>query len=277
MVSFLRFAIAAAAIMLAGTALAITPVAFVSDVQGEARVAGAGKVAFLAVIAPATTLVLEKGARVTLIYSATGAEFVLVGPGEFQVDAAEVKALKGAAPSRRNVTVRPDPTVVARVSQSATASLRMRSIAPAPKADPNILVYPRESRISTLQPTLRWSSEPGKTYAVAVVSAADGKEAWRGTAKSGSARLPVKLSPGSRYTWSVSSGGNALGEVRFETLPSEAVAKAEKSRLAAKSFSDRTVHAFLLHDLGAAQEAKDAWAALARERPDLPELAALAK
>jgi hypothetical protein len=275
-VSRFRFALAAAALALAGSAFAIAPVAFVSDVQGEARVSGAGKVAFLAEVAPATTLVLEKGARVTLIYSATGAEFVLVGPGEFAIDAGEVKALKGAAPSRRNVTVRPDATVVARVSQSATASLRMRSIAPAPKADPNILVYPRDSRVSTLQPTLRWSSEPGKSYAVTVMKA-NGQEAWRGTAKAGSIKVAVKLEPASRYTWSVSSGGNALGEVRFETLPTEAIAKAEKSRAGVKSFSDRTVHAFVLHDLGAAQEAKDAWAALSRERPDLPELAALAK
>jgi hypothetical protein len=275
-VSRFRFALAAAALALAGIAFAAAPVAFVTDVQGEARVSGAGKVAFLAEFAPMTTLVLEKGARVTLIYSATGAEFALVGPGEFTIEAGEVRALKGAAPSRRNVAVRPDATVVARVSQSATASIRMRSITPAPKADPNILVYPRDTRISMLQPTLRWSSEKGKAYAIAV-SGADGKEVWRGTANAGSIKVGMKLSPGTHYKWSVSSGGTGLGEVRFETLPSEAIAKAEKSRAGAKSFSDRTVHAFVLHDLGAAQEAKDAWAALYRERPDLPELAALAK
>ena len=37
------------------------------------------------------------------------------------------------------------------------------------------------------------------------------------------------------------------------------------------------LHALLLHDIGAQQEARAAWAALARERPDLPELAALAR
>jgi hypothetical protein len=36
------------------------------------------------------------------------------------------------------------------------------------------------------------------------------------------------------------------------------------------------MHALLLQDLGATQEAREAWAALARERPDLPELAGLA-
>jgi hypothetical protein len=33
----------------------------------------------------------------------------------------------------------------------------------------------------------------------------------------------------------------------------------------------------LLQDLGAGQEAREAWAALARERPEVPELAALSR
>jgi len=64
-----------------------------------------------------------------------------------------------------------------------------------------------------------------------------------------------------------------LGEAKFETLPAEVVARAEKSRAAARSFSDRVLHAFLLQDIGAAHDAREAWIGLARERPDLPELA----
>jgi hypothetical protein len=37
------------------------------------------------------------------------------------------------------------------------------------------------------------------------------------------------------------------------------------------------MHAFVLQDVGATQDAKEAWSALARERPDLPELAVLAR
>ena len=68
-----------------------------------------------------------------------------------------------------------------------------------------------------------------------------------------------------------------LGEARFETLPAQAMARAEKSRASARTFTDRVMHAFLLQDLGATQDAREAWAALSRERPDLPELAALAR
>ena len=62
------------------------------------------------------------------------------------------------------------------------------------------------------------------------------------------------------------------------TTPSpEARARLEKSRASAKTFSERVMHAVLLQEAGATPEARDAWAALARERPDLPELALLAK
>jgi hypothetical protein len=62
------------------------------------------------------------------------------------------------------------------------------------------------------------------------------------------------------------------------TVPSpEARARADKSRASAKTFSDRVMHAVLLQEIGALPEARDAWAALARERPDLPELAALSR
>jgi len=54
-------------------------------------------------------------------------------------------------------------------------------------------------------------------------------------------------------------------------------AKAEKSRASAKTFSERVLHALLLQDIGASQEAREAWAALARERPDLTELSALSR
>jgi hypothetical protein len=37
------------------------------------------------------------------------------------------------------------------------------------------------------------------------------------------------------------------------------------------------MHALVLQEMGATQEAKEAFAALARDRPDLPELAALGR
>ena len=66
-------------------------------------------------------------------------------------------------------------------------------------------------------------------------------------------------------------------DLALSCTSADVVARAEKSRAGARTFSDRVLHALLLQDLGATHDAREAWTALARERPDLPELAALAK
>jgi len=265
----------AAGLLLAAAlvARAAAPVAFVADIRGNATIEGDGRLNFLAELEPNTRLLLGSGASASITYATTGAEFTIAGPGEFLVGAAEVKAEKGGAPKKRSVTALPDPTIVSQISRNATASLRMRSIAPAaaPKGE---IEFPADTRVATLQPVMRLKDNASG----GAISLRDeqGKEIWKGTAKAGGTRAAVKLSPQTRYTWTVMSA-QGLSEARFETLSAEALGRAEKSRARATSFPERLVHAMLLQELGATQEARQAWAELARERPDLPELAALAR
>jgi hypothetical protein len=168
----------------------------------------------------------------------------------------------------------PDPGVVARLSQTATASLRMRGVQPAEPREPS-LAFPVNTRVSTAQPTLRWHGR-GDAATVSLVDAS-GKEVWKGEAKSESIRPPVKLSPATRYTWTVMTTKGPVGSAGFETASADSMRKVVISGAKAKSFSDRVLHALLLTDIGATQEARAAWQALALERPDLPELAALAR
>ncbi len=277
MLSTVRLATLAAALWLAAGSALAAAVAFVSDLSGEARLAGGSRVTFLKDFEAGARVVLEKGARLVLVYTASGTEYALAGPGEFVVEATEAKAVKGAPPTHRTVVARPDPVVIARLSETATASIRMRSAPPpAAPARPGPL-YPRSAQIATLQPTLAWSgAAPPDGFAVSVV-AADGKVAWKGTSRAQSVKLPVKLAPASRYTWTLAMGDTTIGEALFETLSADAIKRAEASSAAAKTFSDRILHAFVLQDIGATQDARQAWAALARERPDLPELAVLAR
>jgi hypothetical protein len=268
--------VAACAVAIALAAHAADPVAFVADLKGNATIEGDGKLSFLAELAPGTKLLVGTGAMVSVTYASTGAEFTFAGPGEFLVTASEVRADKGAAPTRRNVTVLPDAGVVARVARTATASIRMRGLSPEAQTR-TALEYPVNTRIATLQPTLRWQADGAGADVTVSVSDAKGKEVWKGSAKPASVRPAVKLSPATVYTWTVMTPQGPLGEARFETLASDAVAKAEKSRASARTFSGRVMHAFLLQDIGATQDAREAWAALARERPDLPELAVLAR
>jgi len=265
-------AFAAAALSLAASAAG--PVAFVADLHGNASIEGDGKVAFLAELNAGTRLLLGTGATVAVTYATSGTEFTLRGPGEFVVTESEVKADKGAAPAKRQVSSVQDGGVIARVSKTATASLRMRNVA-APAAR-NALDFPVDTKIATLQPELRWSQVSREGAEVKLLDAS-GKELWKAAAQSGAARPAVKLSAGTRYRWTVMTPGGAIGEAQFETLSADALMKVAKSKSAAKGFSERVMHAFVLHDLGATQEARSAWADLSRERPDLPELAALAR
>lgn len=249
-------------------------VAFVADIRGNATIEGNGKVNFLAELAPGTRLLLGSGAKAAITFAATGSEYTIAGPGEYLVMATEVKAEKGTAPLKRSVMTLPDTGVITRVSQAATASVRMRGVAP--PSSPPMLEYPVDARVATLRPVLRWKGTGAGEMAVRVQDSS-GKEVWKAMLQPNTAPPSLKLSPATSYTWTVMTPKGPLGEAKFETLSAEAVARAEKSRLAAKSFSERVLHAVLLQGLGAQQDAHEAWVTLARERPDLPELAALAR
>jgi hypothetical protein len=266
----MRFALAGALLAAAFAAQAASPVAFVADVRGSATIEGDGRLGFLAELASGTRVLLGSGATATITFATTGAEFTLAGPGEFSVGADEVKAEKGASPKRRSVAALPDPTVIAQASRGATASVRMRSLGTEGPA----LEYPLDTRIATLQPTMRIRG--GADYAITIVDSA-GKAVWTGPATAQGVKIPTRLSPGARYGWSATSPRGTLGPASFETLSSDAIARVEKARASARTFPDRVMGALMLQEMGATQDAREAWASLARERPDLPELAAYAR
>lgn len=263
------------ALVLSLAARAADPVAFLSDVRGEVVMNGAGKPPFLSELLPGTKLVLGKEAAAAVMFVVSGEEFSLKGPGEFVVTREGVKASKGAAPSSRVPALKASTTAFVDTSRAATASLRMRS-APAPKGERSAPVYPVNARIATLQPTLRWTGEAGAAYSV-VVTAASGKEVFRGTVKGPALALPTRLQAGQGYAWTYSAGEAALGDAHFETLPADSIAAAEKAKSGSRTFPDRVLLALFLQDLGAGQDAREVWAQLAAERPDLPELARLAR
>jgi hypothetical protein len=269
---------AAAAVLFAISLAALpahgAPVAFVADIRGAGTIEGNGALTFLAELPEGTRVLLGTRAAAAITYAASGAEFSLVGPGQFLIRAEDVVAEKGGAPKRRAVAPLSDPTVVARAAQTATASLRMRGVAGA--APSALLEYPVSTKISTLRPQLRWRATGGEDYVVGVQDAA-GRLLWTGKGRPEGTRPDLNFAAGTRYSWTVAGTRGSVGEAHFETLPAEALRRAERSRSGARGFSDRVVHALLLQEVGAAQEAREAWAALAKERPDLPELPPLAR
>jgi hypothetical protein len=261
--------------LVAVVARAVEPVAFISDMKGDIMLDRAGRPTFLAELLPGSRLTLGDGATAAVMYVVSGDEYGLKGPGEFTVAADGVKAANGAPPAKRAPALRPSTKVVVQTSKAATASLRMRS-GPTSRIEPAGPQYPVGARIATLQPVLRWSGDANATYAVAV-SGPDGKEVYRGSAKGLTLRVPTKLAPASVYVWTLGNGAAAPAESRFETLALATIQAADKARAGAKTFADRVLLALVLQDLGASQDAREVWALLAAERPDLAELAALSR
>jgi hypothetical protein len=244
--------------------------AFLSDQKGDLKLDGGARPPLLAELLPGSRLDLAAGAMAAVMYIVSGEEYQLKGPGEFVVGRDSVTARKGAAPSRRQPAIKPDGGAVIRVSRAASASLRLRSTASAPAA---AAIHP-QGRIVDPSPVVRYPGTESK--ATVTVMAIGGTERFRGDLKSG-ARLPVRLEPGQSYAWTVRAGDRELAHGQFEVLPAADVDAAEKARRAARSFGDRVRWALLLESLGAPADAREAWSALAAERPDLPELSLLAR
>ena len=110
-----------------------------------------------------------------------------------------------------------------------------------------------------------------------MVVSTSGKEVFRGITKGTGLKLPSRLAAGQAYAWSYSAEEAAPGDARFETLSADAIHAADKARAGARTFGDRVLLALVLQDLGAAQDAREIWAQLAVERPDIPELAGLSR
>lgn len=259
-------------------------VAFVTDVKGEATL-DAGKARLMAEVKKGARIGCSGDCAVGVMYMVSGKEYVLKGPGDFIVGDNEVTAKIGAPPSMRETTWKVSTKVVSQAAQTSSASVRMRSLAPAAAASaplsPERLVYPKDTCVVSLQPAFRWASEsPKGPFEFELKTTKDAKSIYKGKATATALSLPssVKLQADVEYAWVVKAAGKEVGAATFKTLPTHSLELSQKRKPEDKAgFSDWLLYALTLKDLGADQDAGDVWARLAKERPDLPELAMLAK
>ncbi len=264
-------------------------VAFVTDVKGAAT-ADAAKVTLMAELKKGARLGCAKECSVGVMYLQSGKEFVVKGPGDFIVGDAEVTAKIGAPPTVRDTQWKVSAQTVSQAAQTSSASIRMRAIggsgSSAPKAEEKALpaerlLYPTETKVASLQPAFRWTASNEKgPFEFELKSGDAAKPLYKGKATATSMKLPsnVKLTADAEYRWSVKMGANDLGAASFKTLPAASMELAQRRKPEDKAqFSDWLLYALTLKELGAEQDATEVWAKLAKDRPDMPELASLAK
>ncbi len=271
--TLLAFVLAAA-----GSAFGAEAIAFITNLKGEIAVDGNPRPLLLAEISKGQTITVGKESQASLMYIASGKEYVLRAPGEYLVKDTEVASASGMPPVARSTEWRASGKVLAQVAQTSAASVRMRSIGPA-KAQATKKSSPVDGNVATLQPVFRWSAPPRAAVEFTLrIIAGQEKPVHRAKASGDGYALPVKLKPDTAYAWSATSAGNEIGYGEFRTLSAPALELIEKRRPSERSeFSDRLLFALLLQELGAVQEAQESWSRLAAERSDLPELSALAR
>lgn len=265
-------------LLAASTALSAQAVAFLSDIRGEVAVDGNPRPMLLSEIAKGQKITIGRDSRASVMYIASGKEYILKDPGEYVVKDTEIS---GAVmpPVSRSTEWRASPKVLSQVAQTSAASVRMRSIAQ-PKVDPNAHAsFPSEGSVASLSPTFRWrADDPKATAEFQLLAVGQAKPVHTAKAAGGTYRVPAKLRPETEYAWTATSAGSEIGAGKFRTLSTDALARIEKQRPAERAeFSDRLLFTLLLHEVGAVQEARESWARLSQERADLPELSALAR
>jgi hypothetical protein len=265
-------------------AFAQSGIAFLSDLKGDVNL-DAAKAGLMAEVRKGAKITCPRECQVGVMYLVSGKEYVLKGPGDFLVGEAEVSAKIGPPPTLRETKWKVSSQVVAQAATTTSASIRMRSLNQSAKAETPLpterLLYPRDTKVSSLQPAFKWTSAHVKGPFEFELKASGNAKALH-KARVGTMRVDLpkatKLAPDTEYSWSVKAGGTDVGMTSFKTLPAHALDTAAQRKPDDKSpFSDWLLYALTLKEIGADQDAGEVWAKLAKDRPDLPELAALAK
>jgi hypothetical protein len=253
-------------------------IAFITNIKGEISVDGNARPALLSEIARGQKIIVGKDSHASVMYIASGKEYILRGPADYTVKETEIAGSVAMPPVTRDTAWRTNNKVLAQVAQTSAASVRMRSIGK-PKVDEPRLIYPTQGAVATLQPTFRWTASDKAQGEFMLMAVGHEKPVHLAKAAGGSYRVPAKLlAPDTEYAWTITVAGNELGAGRFRTLTPEALAKVEARRPSDRAdFSDRLLFTLMLQEMGAVQEARESWARLSRERADLPELGSFAR
>lgn len=260
------------------SAIAAEGIAFISDLKGEVAIDGNPRPMLLSELARGQKVTVGRDSQASVMFTATGKEYILRGPGDYLVKDTEI-AGNIMPPVSRSTEWRTSARVLTQVAQTSAASVRMRSIAP-PKPFAAPKSFPAEGSVATLQPVFRWEADDPKVSAeFTLLVVGHSKPVHLARAVSGGTyRLPAKLRPETEYAWTAVMDGYEIAAGRFRTLSGEALARIEARRPSARAeFSDRLHFTLMLQEMGATQEARESWVRLSQERSDLPELSALAR
>jgi len=256
------------------------PVAMITDLSGAVKVSGAQGAlpTGLATEIPADAKIeVPAGGRLVLLVFATGDEFTLSGPVTAQ---ARADGLAGTPTDRLvrkasavgKVKLKPDRLVQAAVTLRSSRR---------PEALP--LLSASGTTVLDAKPVFRWKAIEGVTAYRFELQDSSGKVLHEARTEATELRLPesVRLEDGKTYSWEVSArqaNGAAFASFGDFTVAAGALREqAMKLKPAAGApVSERVAYAAWLGSQELNDDARAIWRQLSDERPDDPQLKALA-
>ena len=232
--------ILAALLFSASTAFAADGIAFITNLKGEVTVDGNARPALLSELAKGQKISVGRESLVSVMYIASGKEYVLRGPSDYVVRDNEVAGSTAMPPVTRDTAWRTTNKVLVQVAQTSAASVRMRSMAIA-KADTGPkLLSPTQGTVATLQPTFRWrGGDPKAQGELVLLVSGQEKPVLVAKASGGAYRVSARLLPETDYVWMVKYGADEIGTGKFRTLSSEALAQVDKRQIGRASCRER--------------------------------------
>ena len=259
-------------------------VAMITDLQGKAVIADAGKsreATILAELEAGAQVQLNSGATLVVLYLDAGDEYVFKGPAQVVFKSGQPEVVKGAQPEKRvtSLGTRGKDIRIKPVGM-AQGAIVMRSARPAARIR---LLSLSGTRTLEIQPEFRWQeAQPGIKYQFEINDDI-GRTFYEAQVATTSFKLPsnVQLKDGMPYTWEVSArlaDGRKYSSAGDFSMASAALrAQADALRPAASApLSSRVAYAAWLDQMELKDEARKYWRALATERPEDVRLKALA-
>lgn len=277
---FLRVLLMFTMLPLAATTALAAAVGMVTDLTGKAwAVAGTSRqpLAILAYLEPGTVVEVDKGGNVSITFYSPSQEQVFSGPAKFRIELRGITRISGGAPAVLGVGVLAAEATSRELAQGGRrtqAAVRMRSLAVGAAITG---LSPDKTAVRGTTPLFSWTAlaEAGK-YRVSLATP-EGVALADETVTDKEWRLPADkaLTPGREYVWTVeamlASGKKVAGAGRFSVLDSDTQARlAAEAPTDRASFAQRVRHALALETAGLANDARDLWRELAKERPDEP-------
>ncbi len=272
----------AAAALFAAPALAqrAVPVAMVTDISGAVKLTSGPSTlsAGIATELPADAKIdVPAGGRLVVLVLATGDEFTLSGPVTAQVRA---NGLAGTPTERLVRRASAVGTVKLKPDRLVQAAVTLRS-SRRPEALP--LLTASGTTVLDSKPVFRWKAIEGAGPYRFELQDAAGAVLHEARVEATELRLPgsLALADGKTYSWEVSTrqpnGASFASFGDFTVASAELRAEAARLKPAAGApVSDRVAYAAWLGSRELNDEARAAWRALSDERPDDPQLKALA-